>query len=285
VTTQKGLTLEATAISKHFQGIAALTDVSLRVEPGEVLCLLGDNGAGKSTLIKVLSGVHQPDSGELAVGGLPVHFRSPREARDAGIATVFQELAMIPLMPVVGNFFLGREPSAGWGPFRRIDWAEAERVALAELQRVGIRLKSGRQPTTTLSGGQRQAVAIARAMYFGASVLILDEPTSALGVRQASLVLQLVARARADGLAIIFISHNVIHAMKVGDRFKVLRHGRSYADAVRGEITRNDLLEMMSGDDPIPDEENLELADVPLETDENRDSRGAAADELPPPHS
>lgn len=260
----RGATLEAVNITKHFPGVSALTDVSLKASPGEVLCLLGDNGAGKSTLIKVLSGVHQPDSGELLVDGEPVRFHSARDARDLGIATVFQDLAMIPLMPVVGNFFLGREPSAGRGPFRHIDWSPAEEITLAELSRVGIKLKSARQSTVTLSGGQRQSVAIARAMYFGASVLILDEPTSALGVHEASIVLRLTARAREDGLAIIFISHNVSHAIAIGDRFTVLRHGRNYAEAKRGEITREELMGLMAGD-----EEGFDLMDREMETVDN----------------
>jgi simple sugar transport system ATP-binding protein len=293
----KGMTLEAVGITKHFPGVPALTDVSLRVEPGEILCLLGDNGAGKSTLIKVLSGVHQPDAGRLELGGKPVHFRSPRDARDYGIATVFQDLAMIPLMPVVGNFFLGREPAVGWGPFRRVDWAAGEKIALAQLQRVGITLKSGSQPIGTLSGGQRQSVAIARAMYFGASVLILDEPTSALGVREARLVLRLMLKARADGLAIIFISHNVAHAASVGDRFTVLRHGSNYADVRKGEVSRDQLLGLMAGDESFTDEEepdlDLELAAAdesqhPDDTGQERleddlhQSMRSDAEELPP---
>jgi simple sugar transport system ATP-binding protein len=248
----EGMTLEGIELTKHFPGVDALTDVSLRVEPGEVLCLIGDNGAGKSTLIKLLSGVHQPDAGKVRLDGKPVRFRSPRDALAAGIATVFQDLAMIPLMPVVGNFFLGREPATGWGPFHRIDWGAAEKITLAELKRVGINLKSARQSTSTLSGGQRQSVAIARAMYFGASVLILDEPTSALGVHEAAIVLRLVAQARADGLAIIFITHNVTHAITIGDRFTVLQHGRNSADARRGEITRDKLLGLMAGSEEDP---------------------------------
>ncbi len=170
------VTLEAIKITKHFPGVAALTNVSLKVEPGEVLCLLGDNGAGKSTLIKVLSGVHRPDSGEIQLDGKPVNFHSPRDALEAGIATVFQDLAMIPLMSVVGNFFLAREPSTGWGPLRRGRLGFRREITLTELKRVGISLHSARQSTSTLSGGQRQSVAIARAMYFGASVLILTSP-------------------------------------------------------------------------------------------------------------
>jgi len=246
------VTLEAIRITKHFPGVAALTDVSLKVKAGEILCLIGDNGAGKSTLIKVLSGVYQPDAGEVQLDGKPVSFRSPHDALEAGIATVFQDLAMIPLMSVVGNFFLAREPSTGWGPFRRVDWASAEKITLTELKRVGINLHSGRQSTSTLSGGQRQSVAIARAMYFGASMLILDEPTSALGVHEAAIVLRLMATARADGLAIIFITHNVTHAIAVGDRFTVLRHGRNYADARRGEITRDELVGLMAADEEAP---------------------------------
>nr|BFE79011.1 hypothetical protein GCM10020093_016120 [Planobispora longispora] len=163
----------------------ALRDVSTRVDAGEVTCVLGDNGAGKSTLIKILAGVHPPDSGEYLVDGAPARFTSPRDALDRGIATVYQDLAMIPLMSVWRNFFLGSEPSRGRGPFRRFDVARAKRTVREELRSMGIDIRDVDQPVGTLSGGERQSVAIARAVYFGARVLILDEPTSALGVKQA----------------------------------------------------------------------------------------------------
>ena len=230
--------LEARNVSKRFSSVVALDSVSLEVHAGEILCLLGDNGAGKSTLIKILSGVHPPDQGELVVNGAPSRFSSPLDARRKGIATVFQDLAMMPLMPVVRNFVLGQEPTRGPRPFRRVNWKKAEQTTREQLERVGIRLTDMHQPVGTLSGGQRQSVAIARAMYFGASVLILDEPTSALGVKEARLVLELMHKARAQGIAIVFVSHNVTHAFALGDRFTVLRHGSNFADLRKVECTR-----------------------------------------------
>jgi simple sugar transport system ATP-binding protein len=239
--------LEARAVSKRFQGVQALSDVSVDVPRGEVTCLLGDNGAGKSTLIKILSGVHPPDRGELVVDAEVVRFRSPRDALDRGIACVYQDLAMIPLMPVARNFVLGREPTRGRGLARRVDWRQAAEITLRELATVGIRLRDPVQPVGTLSGGERQCVAIARAVFFGASVLILDEPTSALGVREAALVLRLVRETRERGLAVLFITHNVGHAEAIGDRFIVLNRGKELARCKRGEVGRDDLQELMAG--------------------------------------
>jgi simple sugar transport system ATP-binding protein len=245
--------LEARNVSKRFQGVQALQDVSVDVPRGEVTCLLGDNGAGKSTLIKVLSGVHPPDSGEVTVDGTAVRFRSPRDALDRGIACVYQDLAMIPLMPVARNFVLGREPTRGWGLARRVDWKEAARVTLRELETVGIRLRDPAQAVGSLSGGERQCVAIARAIHFGAKVLILDEPTSALGVREAALVLRLVNETRERGLAVLFITHNVGHAEAVGDRFLVLNRGRELARCKRGEVSREELQDLMAGGSEMED--------------------------------
>ena len=239
--------LEARDVSKRFQAVQALREVSVDVPPGEVTCLLGDNGAGKSTLIKILSGVHPPDDGQIAVRGTPVRFGSPRDALDLGIACVYQDLAMIPLMPVARNFVLGREPTRGRGLVRRVDWNQAVAVTRRELETVGIRLRDPTQPVGTLSGGERQCVAIARAVYFGASVLILDEPTSALGVREAALVLRLVRETRERGLAVLFITHNVAHAEAIGDRFIVLNRGRELARCKRGEVTREELQDLMAG--------------------------------------
>jgi simple sugar transport system ATP-binding protein len=239
--------LEARNVSKRFQGVQALSGVSVDVPHGAVTCLLGDNGAGKSTLIKILSGIHPPDQGEVALDGTRVRFRSPRDALDLGIACVYQDLAMIPLMPVARNFVLGREPTRGRGPARRVDWKHAADVTRHQLENVGIRLRDPNQPVGTLSGGERQCVAIARAVYFGASVLILDEPTSALGVREAGLVLRLVRETRDRGLAVLFITHNVAHAEAIGDRFIVLNRGKELARCVSGEVGREELQDLMAG--------------------------------------
>ena len=192
--------LEVRHITKLFGSVIALSDVSAQVMPGEVTCLLGDNGAGKSTLIKILSGVYQPTEGEYFFQGEPVSFSSPREALTRGIATVYQDLALIPLMSIWRNFFLGSEPVKGWGPFQRYDIAFAKRTVREELGKMGIDIRDPEQPVGTMSGGERQSVAIARAVYFGARVLILDEPTAALGVKQAGMVLRYVAQARARDL-------------------------------------------------------------------------------------
>jgi simple sugar transport system ATP-binding protein len=239
--------IELQSVSKFFGSVVALTQVSFAVAAGEVHCLLGDNGAGKSTLIKILSGVFRPDRGRFLVDGAEVSFDSPAEALDRGIATVYQDLAMVPLMGVARNFFLGREPTRGWGPFRRFDHGEAGRITRSELAKIGIDLRDPSQPVGTLSGGERQCTAIARAIYFGARVLILDEPTSALGVHQASMVLRFIAQARTRGIGVVFISHNVHHAYPVGDRFTLLNRGRSLGTFAKGEIGREQVLHLMAG--------------------------------------
>jgi simple sugar transport system ATP-binding protein len=239
--------LEARGISKYFGHVVALEDISMDVRPGEVMCLLGDNGAGKSSLIKTFSGVHQPDKGTLLLEGKETVFNSPRDAIDRGIATVYQDLAMIPLSGISRNFFLGREPTKGKGLFKRFDVARADRITREELSKIGIELRDTSQPVATLSGGERQSVAIARAVHFGAKVLILDEPTSALGVKQAAIVLRYVARAKDQGLGIIFISHNVYHAYPIGDRFTVLDHGRSLGTFDKEDTSIEELEKMMAG--------------------------------------
>ncbi len=233
--------------SKAFGNVQALHDVSLAVHAGQVHCLLGDNGAGKSTLIKILSGVHPPDGGEMLIDGKPVRFGSPRDALRAGIATAYQDLAMIPLMSVSRNFFLGSEPSKGWGPFRRFDVEQADAITRAELNRMGIAIRDTSQPVGTLSGGERQSVAIARAVHFGAKVLILDEPTAALGVKEAGVVLRHIARAREQGLGVIFITHNAHHAWAIGDVFTLLSRGRSLGTFRKDETTREEVISMMAG--------------------------------------
>ena len=239
--------IELRAVDRYFGKVVALKDVSFDVWPAEVHCLLGDNGAGKSTLIKILSGVFRPSRGEIFVDGKPVVFRSPKDALDRGIATVYQDLSLVPLMSVARNFFIGREPERGFPPFRTLDAGRMRSTALSAMADMGIRLRDVDQPVGTLSGGERQCVAIARAVFFGARILILDEPTSALGVHQASVVLRLVAEARSRGIGVVFISHNVHHAYVVGDRFTLLNRGRSTGTYSRGEISRDELLAQMAG--------------------------------------
>jgi len=239
--------LELRNSSKYFGNIIALKDVNIKVHAGEVTCLLGDNGAGKSTLIKIFAGVYQPSQGQLLIEGNEVHFASPRAALDQGIATVYQDLAMIPLMSVSRNFFLGSEPRVGWGPFKRIDFPLANRTVHEELGKMGIDIRDPAQPVGTLSGGERQSVAIARAVYFGAKVLILDEPTAALGVKQAGTVLRYIAQARARGLGVIFITHNPHHAYPVGDVFTILKRGVQLGTWDKRDISRDEMITMMSG--------------------------------------
>ncbi|MFB7241371.1 sugar ABC transporter ATP-binding protein [Streptomyces populi] len=239
--------VELRGAGKSYGNVRALHDVSLAVRPGRVTCVLGDNGAGKSTLIKIISGLHQHSEGELLVDGTAVRFSTPREALARGIATVYQDLATVPLMPVWRNFFLGSEMTRGPWPVRRLDIARMKRTADDELRNMGIVLDDLDRPIGTLSGGQRQSVAIARAVHFGARVLILDEPTAALGVKQSGVVLKYMAAARDRGLGVIFITHNPHHAYMVGDHFSVLRLGTLELSADRGEIGLEELTDHMAG--------------------------------------
>jgi simple sugar transport system ATP-binding protein len=245
-------------ISKQFGKVNALEDISFELYFGEVHCLLGDNGAGKSTLIKILSGVHRATRGQFLFEGKPIQLDSPRQALDLGIATVFQDLAMLSLMSITRNFFLGREPKKRLGPVQVFDSKYAAQVAEEELRKIGIKIRDGDQPVGTLSGGERQAVAIARAVYFGAKVLILDEPTSALGVKEAAVVLKYIVQSKLKGIGVIFITHNVHHAWAVGDTFTVLNRGRSYGTFKRDQTHRENLLQMMAGGEEL-DELAVEL--------------------------
>jgi simple sugar transport system ATP-binding protein len=239
--------LEVRNIGKSYGSVRALAGVSASVGAGEVLCVLGDNGAGKSTFIKILSGAHQHSEGTLLAFGVERRFAHPREALSRGIATVYQDLAVVPLMPVWRNFFLGSELTRGRGPLRRLDVAGMRATTKHELARMGIDLRDVDQPIGTLSGGERQSVAIARAVHFGAKVVILDEPTSALGVKQAGIVLSYIARARDRGLGVVFITHNPHHAYPVGDRFLLLRRGESLGDFAKSEITIDEMTALMAG--------------------------------------
>lgn len=246
--TEHSPALELRNAGKTFGNVIALRDITLSADPGSVTCVLGDNGAGKSTLIKILSGVHRPSSGELRVNGEAVSFASPRDALARGIATVFQDLATVPLMSVWRNFFLGNEPASKTGFLSVKRAKETTKRALLDM---GIDLHDPNQPIGTLSGGERQAVAIARAVHFGAKVLILDEPTSALGVRQSGIVLKYVLAARERGVAVVFITHNPHHAYMVGDRFYLLGRGRLLADFERGKVELEDLIRAMAGGDEL----------------------------------
>ena len=239
--------IELVDIEKHFGPVIALNGVSVSVKAGECHCLLGDNGAGKSTFIKTMSGVHKPTNGKILMEGKEVSFNSPRDAMEAGIATVYQDLAMIPLMSVTRNFWMGREPQRRFGPFKFFDFSEANEVTMTEMSKMGIHLRSPDQAVGTLSGGELQTVAISRAVFFGAKVLILDEPTSALGVRQTSNVLATIDKVRQKGIGVVFITHNVRHAMAVGDRFTVLNRGKTLGTAERGDIKAEELQDLMAG--------------------------------------
>ena len=239
--------VELRGAGKSYGNIRALHGVDLKVFPSQVTCVLGDNGAGKSTLIKIISGLHQHTEGEFLVDGAPVRFSTPREALDRGIATVYQDLATVPLMPVWRNFFLGSEMTKGPWPLRRLDIERMKKTADEELRNMGIVLDDLEQPIGTLSGGQRQCVAIARAVYFGARVLILDEPTAALGVKQSGVVLKYIAAARDRGLGVIFITHNPHHAYMVGAHFTVLRLGTLELSADRSEVSLEELTNHMAG--------------------------------------
>jgi simple sugar transport system ATP-binding protein len=235
-------------VSKYFGSVISLNGVTLRLRRGEVHCLLGDNGAGKSTLIKTLAGVHQPDKGSYFVEDQPVKFASPREALNLGIATVYQDLALVPLMSVARNFFMGREPMRRWlGLVPVMDHALAARTAAAKLAEMGVRVRDANQMVGTMSGGEKQCLAIARAIHFGAKVLILDEPTAALGVKQSVNVLTLIRKASARGISVIFITHNVNHAYPVGDSFTLLNRGQSMGTFAKQNIRKEALLDMMAG--------------------------------------
>ena len=246
--------LELDHVSKVFGPAIALSDVTVRIRRGEVHCLLGDNGAGKSTLIKILAGVHPPSRGTYRVDGEPVAFDSPRDALDRGIATVYQDLALVPLMSVSRNFFLGREPTRTYGKiFRVFDRRLAAKIATERLADLGIAVRDAEQAVGTMSGGERQCLAIARAIHFGARVLILDEPTAALGVKQSAHVLRIIARARDQRISVLFITHNVHHAYSVGDTFTLLDRGRSLGSFPKRAISRDEVLNMMAGGQELQD--------------------------------
>lgn len=250
----KKAVLELRNVDKSFGPIDVLHDITLKVHEGEVLCLLGDNGAGKSTLIKTLCGVYTPTNGKILMDGEEVSFRNPKAAADKGISTVHQFGGTFPLMTIGRSFFVGVEPTFNIGPLKFFDRKKANEVAVKAVQDFGItRIDDGDRLIGGLSGGERQSLAIARAVHFGARVLILDEPTAALGVKQASHVLRIVNEAKKRGLAVIFITHQVMHAMAVGDHFAVLIRGGIAADFQKGEKTREEITDLMAGGETMAD--------------------------------
>ena len=254
---QKRPVLELRGVDKSFGPIDVLHDVSLEVYDSEVLCLLGDNGAGKSTLIKILAGVHKPTRGEILMYGEPVSFERPRDAANLGIATVHQFGGTFPLMSIGRSFFVGVEPTRRLGPIKLYDRKKANEIAVKAVRDFGIiRIDDGDRLVGGLSGGERQSLAIARAVHFGARVLILDEPTAALGVKQAAHVLRIVNEAKRRGLTVIFITHQVTHAMAVGDHFAVLIRGSVEADFRKGEKSREEITDLMAGGETIADLES-----------------------------
>jgi simple sugar transport system ATP-binding protein len=239
--------VEARGIAKSFGRINALNNVSFSLGPAQVLGLLGDNGAGKSTLIKILTGLFPPDKGEILWEGEQVDFHSPRDAYEKGVATVYQDLAIVDLMAIYRNVFLGRESAVtkGMGPFKWIDRRKAHEQARKAIADMGIQIRDAEEPIARMSGGERQSVAIARAAFFNPKLLILDEPTSALSLRQTGRVLKSVEEARNKGISIIFITHNVYHVYPIADRFVILSHGESIAEFPKGKHSRDEVAELI----------------------------------------
>lgn len=242
--------IELKGVGKSYGNIIALHGIDLRVGAGEVTCVLGDNGAGKSTLIKIMSGLHRQSEGELLVDGKATTFGSPKQAVEQGISTVYQDLAVVSLMPVWRNFFLGQELRRG-KIFKTLDTHAMRARTIDELRKMGIDLPDVDAPIGSLSGGQRQCVAIARAIFFGARVLILDEPTAALGVKQSGMVLRYISAARENGFGVVFITHNPHHAYMVGDHFVLLDRGRQTLDCAHDAISLDDLTKEMAGGDEL----------------------------------
>ncbi len=244
--------VEMTGIEMHFGSVTALAGVDFSMGEAEVVGLLGDNGAGKSTLIKILSGALKPSAGEIMFKGSPVHFGNTRDAIDAGIETIYQDSALVEQMSIGRNLFLGREPTRSIGPLRSIDRAYVARTTRELMNRVGImKALDPDTPIGRLSGGERQAISIARAMFFEADLIIMDEPTNNLGVEEADGVMQFIRDAKEAGHSSILISHNIHHVFMVVDRVVVLRHGLKVGDVQRGETDIQGVEELIT-DRPRP---------------------------------
>jgi simple sugar transport system ATP-binding protein len=238
-------------ISKCFGAVQALNNVSIEVRQKEVLGLLGDNGAGKSTLIKILAGVFPPDGGEIYFNEEPVKFSSPKEARARGIETVHQELSLVNIMTISRNFFLGREPTKRIGSIALLDKKKMDEECSRVIGEVGIRVRSPNEYVSILSGGERQAISIGRAMYFGAKLLILDEPMTALSVKETRKVIEHIKEARESGASIIFITHNVYHVYPVADRFVILNKGVKMGEFDKEEHEAEEIIEMVASSEGV----------------------------------
>jgi simple sugar transport system ATP-binding protein len=243
--------LELRSLTVRYGPVPALARLNLALRAGEITCVMGENGSGKSTLVAVLSGLRRHDEGQLLLAGRPVRFRSPRQARAAGIATVWQDLAVAPLLSVWRNFFLGAEPTRGVGPLRRLDLETARETTVRAMARVGVTGLDPDQPASALQAGERQSMAIARAMHFGARALVIDEPTAPMTVAQNTLVLQSVVTARAQGMAVVFVTHNPRYAHLVGDRFLLLARGQVAGSLTRDDIDADDLTRLMAGGEEL----------------------------------
>lgn len=234
--------IEVESLAKSFGAVTALVDVSMRLEQGECLGLIGDNGAGKSTLIKILSGFHRPDRGRILVNGEEASIRSVDHARSLGIDTVYQDLALVPTLSVAHNMFLNRELTSGLGPFRWLNNGEMRRRARQSIEDIGIRtLRSVRSEVAMLSGGQRQAIAIARSVHSGARILLLDEPLAAMGAKEGEMILDLIRDLKSQGHSMIVVAHNYVHILEVCDRVNLLQHGRITLDKLTSETSIQEL--------------------------------------------
>jgi simple sugar transport system ATP-binding protein len=239
--------LELRRLSVHIGSVAALSRVNATLLAGQITCVLGENGSGKSTLVAVLSGLRRHDEGQLLLRGEPVLFRSPRQARAAGIATVWQDLAVAPLLSIWRNFFLGAEPTRGRWPLRRLDVERAREITVQAMSRVGVHQLDPDQPASTLQAGARHSLAIARAMHFGARALIVDEPTAPLTVAQQTLLLEAIVAARSKNLAVLLVTNNPRYAHLVGDRFLLLAHGAVAGTLTRDDVDAADLMRLLAG--------------------------------------
>lgn len=243
--------VELRGVTVRHGSVPALSRVTAALLPGQITCVLGENGSGKSTLVQLISGLRRHDEGELLVDGVPTRFRSPRQAREAGIATVWQDLAVAPLLSIWRNFFLGAEPTRGVWPFRRLDLDGARETTTRAMARVGVTALDPDQPASALQAGERQSLAVARALHFGARALVIDEPVTPMTVARQTLFGQAVLRARAQGLAVVVVTNNPRYAHLIGDRFLLLAHGQVAGNLTRDDVDADVLTALMAGGDQL----------------------------------
>ncbi|WP_236830809.1 ATP-binding cassette domain-containing protein [Blastococcus sp. KM273128] len=243
--------VELRGVTVRHGSVPALSRVTTALLPGRITCVLGENGSGKSTLVQLISGLRRHDEGELLVDGVPTRFRSPRQAREAGIATVWQDLAVAPLLSIWRNFFLGAEPTRGVWPFRRLDLDGARETTMRAMARVGVTGLDPDQPASALQAGERQSLAVARALHFGARALVIDEPVTPMTVARQKLFGQAVLRARAQGLAVVVVTNNPRYAHLIGDRFLLLAHGQVAGNLTRDDVDSDGLTALMAGGDQL----------------------------------